>query len=219
MKRLSCAQVYDQLFATYGPQSWWPADTPFEVMVGAILTQNTAWTNVEKALAGLRQIVPIEPEALVALAADRLVAALRPVGYFNVKAHRLRAFCHWYLDAGGWDRLVQMPTAVLRPTLLSVHGVGPETADDMLLYAFNRPVFVIDAYTRRLFGRLQTLAADGDYEQLRRGFEAALPPSLALFKEYHALIVRHGKAVCRTKPLCPGCVLRWGCPAARRAPG
>ncbi|MHB1566677.1 MAG: endonuclease [Acidiferrobacter sp.] len=215
MNDLSITQVYEQLRAAYGPQSWWPADSPFEVMVGAILTQNTAWTNVEKAFASLRQVVPIAPEPLAALAVERLAAAIKPAGYFNVKARRLQAFCRWFVDAGGFERLTHEPTADLRTALLSVHGVGPETADDILLYAFGRPVFVVDAYTRRLFGRLQKLAGDGHYEHLRHGFEAALPSEVELFKEYHALIVAHGKQVCRPQPRCAGCVLHRSCPTAR----
>lgn len=214
MNDLSITQVYEQLHAAYGPQSWWPADSPFEVMVGAILTQNTAWTNVEKAFASLRPVTPIAPEPLAALAVERLAAAIKPAGYFNVKARRLQAFCRWFVDAGGFERLIHEPTADLRAALLSVHGVGPETADDMLLYAFGRPVFVVDAYTRRLFGRLQKLAGGEDYEHLRRGFEAVLPPEVELFKEYHALIVVHGKQVCRPQPRCAGCVLRQSCPTA-----
>lgn len=201
--------VYDRLDAAHGPQHWWPAQTPFEVMLGAILTQNTAWTNVERAIARLRASAPLEAGALLAMTEEALADAIRPAGYFNVKAGRLRAFCQEYLDAGGFDGLGALSTEALRHRLLAIRGVGPETADDMLLYAFARPVFVVDAYTRRLFGRLDALAADAPYEAIRRAFETALGPAVDLFGAYHALIVRHGKDACRARrPLCEACCLR-----------
>lgn len=207
--------VYDSLLAAYGPQRWWPADTPFEVMVGAILTQNTAWTNVEKALARLAERTPLTPDALLCLSPAELAELIRPVGYFNVKAARLRAFCAAFLAAGGERGLGALDTEALRARLLQMHGVGPETADDMLLYAFHRPVFVIDAYTRRLFARLALIGGDEGYETLRALFERALGPDRALFNEYHALVVRHAKDICRARrPLCGDCVLREGCPSA-----
>ncbi len=211
--------IFDALLAHHGPQHWWPADTTFEVMVGAVLTQNTAWTNVEKALARLTQRVPLAPAALLALPEPELAELLRPVGYYNVKAARLRAFCRALLDADGEPGLAALGTADLRRLLLGLHGVGPETADDVLLYAFHRPVFVIDAYTRRLFARLGLIDGDEGYEVLRARFEQALGPDVPLFNEYHALIVRHAKDACRSRrPLCDGCVLRGGCAAATPDP-
>lgn len=208
-------EIFDALFAVHGPQQWWPADTAFEVMVGAVLTQNTAWTNVEKALARLTERVVLTPEALLDLPESELAALLRPVGYFNVKAARLRAFCAALLAAGGEAGLAAEDTAGLRRRLLAVHGIGPETCDDMLLYAYQRPVFVVDAYTRRLFGRLGVLDGGEGYEAIRALFERALGPDTALFNEYHALIVRHAKDICRARrPLCDACVLRDGCPSA-----
>jgi endonuclease-3 related protein len=204
--------VHDELYAHYGPQHWWPGESPFEVMVGAILTQNTAWTNVEKAIAALAAADCLDPEAIAALPHERLAAWLRPVGYFNVKARRLKAFCAWYRQAGALEALNALPTAELRRALLAVHGVGPETADDMLLYAFERPVFVIDAYTRRLFGRLGLVDESAGYEHLRAWFEQALGPDTALYNECHALIVRHAKHVCRPRPRCAQCVLTPICP-------
>lgn len=204
---MSLQQVFDRLLAAYGPQHWWPGDTPFEVMVGAILTQNTAWGNVEKAIANLKQHQALDAEVIADTPQAQLAAWLKPSGYFNIKATRLRNFCQWYLARGGFEALSQWPTDDLRHGLLSVNGVGPETADDMLLYAFERPVFVIDAYTRRLFSRLGLLDAELGYETLRQHVEAALPADVALFNEFHALIVRHAKERCRKRPLCEDCPL------------
>jgi endonuclease-3 related protein len=206
--------VYRRLFERYGPQHWWPADTPFEVMVGAILTQNTAWGNVEKAIANLKAAGALTPEAITAVAHDTLAAWLRPSGYFNIKAQRLRNYCEWYLAQGGFAPLNALDDAPLRHAVLSVNGVGPETADDILLYAFQRPVFVIDAYTRRIFSRLGLIQHDSGYETLRHHFEDGLhkePNRVVLFNEYHALIVLHAKEHCRVKPRCSGCPLRRGC--------
>ncbi len=218
MRRAALARVYDRLLGRYGARGWWPADTPFEVMVGAILTQNTSWTNVTRALAALRARIPLTARAIVDLPSDELADLLRPVGYFRVKARRLQAFCQWLLAQGGVEGLARQETAALRPALLAVHGVGPETADDMLLYALARPVFVVDAYTRRLFARLGLATGREDYEALRAQIEAALPRELARYQEYHALIVEHGKTTCKSRPLCANCVLRRMCPAAERAP-
>jgi endonuclease III related protein len=185
-------------------------------MVGAVLTQNTAWVNVERGLerltARLGGPAELGPEQILALPEADLAETLRPVGYFNVKAQRLRSFCEEYLEAGGLDGLGRLETQALRHRLLAIHGVGPETADDMVLYAFERPVFVVDAYTRRLGGRLGLLDADAGYETIRHGFEYALGPDVPLFNEYHALIVRHAKDVCRSKPRCADCCLRGLCP-------
>jgi endonuclease-3 related protein len=212
MERERLLEVFRALHAAYGPQDWWPGETPFEVMVGAVLTQSTAWTNVERALDGLTRRIPLTAEAILSLPIEELAELLRPVGYFNVKARRLRAFCAGFLDHGGLEGLAAASTAELRHRLLAVHGVGPETADDMLLYAFERPVFVVDAYTRRIFTRLGVLSGNEGYETIRHGFEQALGPDAALFNEYHALIVRHGKDVCRPGPRCAECCLRALCP-------
>jgi len=210
-------RLYDRLYALYGSQRWWPAESPFEVMVGAILTQNTAWTNVERAIANLRANDALSAGTIAT--AERAVLAewLRPSGYYNIKAGRLQRFCRWYQGMGGYRVLAQMETAPLRRALLSVNGVGYETADDMLLYAFHRPVFVVDAYTRRLFSRLGLADAESSYEALRHQVERALVrcrERVALFNEYHALIVAHAKAVCRKRPLCRSCALTADCPAA-----
>ena len=206
--RKALRAIYRQLFEQYGPQHWWPAESRFEVMVGAVLTQNTAWINVERAIGNLRQANLLTPASIASMAPQELADYLRPAGYFNVKARRLQAFCAYLLEH---DDLDELGTQALREGLLSVHGIGPETADDMLLYAFQRPVFVIDAYTRRLFGRLGLMDAGASYETLRAEFERALGREVALFNEYHALIVNHAKHVCRKKPDCEGCCLRTGC--------
>lgn len=204
--------VYESLYRHHGAQHWWPGDTPFEVMVGAVLTQNTAWTNVEKAIDNLKQARALDPAVIAGTHHQRLASWLRPSGYFNIKAKRLRAFCRWYLEQGGLNKLKKIPTEDLRKELLDVHGVGPETADDILLYAFERPVFVIDAYTRRIFSRLGLVDGDADYEELRQWFEQRLQPNASLYNEYHALIVIHAKDICKTKPRCEQCCLYNACP-------
>ncbi len=207
--------VFNRLYKAYGPQHWWPADTPFEVMVGAILTQNTAWSNVEKAIVNLKAAEVLSPEAIVESEHDTLAEWLRPSGYFNIKATRLKNYCEWYLQQGGFELLNQLDDQALRHAVLSVNGVGPETADDILLYAFQRPVFVIDAYTRRIFSRLGLLDHEMGYEAMRSHFENALRKEVErvqLFNEYHALIVRHAKEACRVKADCDACCLRGDCP-------
>lgn len=206
-------QVYKKLFACYGPQHWWPADSRFEVMVGAILTQNTAWSNVERAIANLKSQSSLSPQAILKMPFPDLAEQLKPSGYFNIKAQRLRNFCQWYVDEGEYRRLSHIATDELRRQLLSVNGVGPETADDMLLYAFERPVFVIDAYTRRIFSRLALVDHEAGYESLRHRFENNLKTDVVVFNEYHALIVRHAKDACKKRPDCDSCCLARLCPS------
>ncbi|MEE8342624.1 MAG: endonuclease III domain-containing protein [Gammaproteobacteria bacterium] len=206
--------VYRRLYRHYGDRNWWPADSPFEVMVGAVLTQNTAWTNVERAIANLKSNRALDAKVLAELSPQLLAEWIKPSGYFNIKAKRLQNFCRWYVAQNGYRELQKESTDILRTALLSVNGVGPETADDILLYAFDRPVFVIDAYTRRLMSRLGILDGDQDYESLRAAFESALQPDVTLFNQYHALIVEHGKNICRPRPRCGDCVLRSDCPGA-----
>ncbi|MBL1276929.1 MAG: endonuclease III domain-containing protein [Ectothiorhodospiraceae bacterium] len=201
------------LHAHYGPQHWWPGNSPFEMMVGAILTQNTAWTNVEYAIKNLKTNHCLTPQKILNVDIADLAMWLKPSGYFNVKAKRLRNFCQWLVNAGGFDAVSQVETNTLRKQLLSINGVGPETADDILLYAFDRPVFVIDAYTRRLFSRLQLLDANEGYEHLRHQFEKNLGANAPLFNEYHALIVIHSKQSCTKKPCCSNCCLTSVCPS------
>ncbi len=203
-----------RLLDAYGPQHWWPAETPFEVMVGAVLTQNTAWSNVERAIANLKGADVLSPEALLALPETELAELIRPSGYFNVKARRLRHLCAFLQEGGGEAELARRPTGELRTALLAVHGIGPETADDILLYAFSRPVFVVDAYTRRLFQRLGLTAGGEGYEQIRRLVEEAIGADIQALNELHALIVRHAKVHCRVRSRCGGCPLTPACPAA-----
>jgi endonuclease III related protein len=201
--------IHDRLLAAYGPQGWWPADTAFEMMVGAILTQNTSWTNVERAIANLRAHGLLDASTITACDEVQLAAALRPSGYFNQKAHRLQRFAAFYLEHGGEAGLRRLSDP--RQALLALHGIGPETADSMLLYALNMPVFVIDAYTRRIFARLGATSPDAGYHVLQDYFQRQLPASVPLFKEFHALIVMHAKQHCRTRPACSDCPLRPGC--------
>ncbi|MDH5652123.1 MAG: endonuclease III domain-containing protein [Gammaproteobacteria bacterium] len=211
---MALKKIYNLLYRHHGPQHWWPGDSPFEVMVGAVLTQNTAWINVERAITNLVEHDALSAEVIVKTHPKRLAAWLKPSGYFNVKAKRLKNFCHWYLQHGEYQGLNQWSTDTLRAGLLSVNGIGPETADDILLYAFARPVFVIDAYTRRLFSRLALINGDEGYEELRALFEQGLAREAApveLFNEYHALIVIHAKHHCRSKPVCEGCCLNRTC--------
>lgn len=203
--------VHDTLYAKYGPQHWWPADSRFEIMVGAVLTQNTAWTNVEKAIANLRDARCLDAKSIVEKAHSDLARLLKPSGYFQVKATRLQNLCRWHLANGGFEQLSRMDTSALRDSLLQVNGIGPESADAIVLYAFERPVFVIDAYTRRLFSRLGLVRGDEDYEELRCLFETSLAPDAALYNRYHALIVCHGKDACRKRPRCGECCFQEIC--------
>jgi endonuclease-3 related protein len=216
--RLDIAGVYRRLLAAHGRQHWWPGGSRFEIMVGAVLTQNTAWRNVEQAIANLKKAAALSPQAIVQVSPRRLARWLKPSGYFNIKARRLRALSRWLIGQGGIRSLARLSTDELRRALLAVPGIGPETADDILLYAFERPVFVIDAYTRRIFHRLGLIRADEDYEVLRHLFEEALGPDVQRYNEYHALIVLHGKDVCKKRPRCECCCLRAACPGAVSRP-
>lgn len=201
---------YRDLRRHFGPSGWWPGDSPFEIAVGAVLTQNTAWTNVEKAIANLKAARLLSPKAILDAPLDELQAAVRPSGYFRVKAGRLRSFCRYLVDTynGSMARMARVPLERLRPELLGVHGIGPETADDILLYACHKPVFVVDAYTRRILVRHGLVPRTIAYEPLRHHFESNLPADVELFKDYHAQIVYTGKHYCRTKPNCMECPLK-----------
>ena len=207
LQRMQLLKLYRRLYSAYGPQDWWPAETAFEVMVGAVLTQNTAWTNVEKAIAHLKDAGALALMPMARMTERRLARLIRPSGCFNLKARRLKALCTWLQTAGGVAKLRKIPTEQLRRTLLAVHGIGPETADSILLYAFDRPVFVIDAYTRRLLKKLNFSNAGASYELLRSGFESALEPDPAMFNEFHALIVRHAKEKCQNNGKCRHCLI------------
>ncbi|MEA1889324.1 MAG: endonuclease III domain-containing protein [Pseudomonadota bacterium] len=209
--------IYEILNTHYGPQHWWPAESAFEVMVGAVLVQNTAWKNASSAIVNLQKAGLMSSSAIHQTPVDELASVIVSSGYFNIKAKRLKALCQWLEEQGGIEQLRQQQLTPLRKDLLGVHGVGPETADDIILYAFNKPVFVIDGYTRRLFSRLGLIQADLAYEVLRRDFELALAGDVELFSQYHALIVVHAKNICRKQPVCEKCCLRKSCLAARQA--
>jgi len=208
MKR-TLQTAYERLAKHYGPTHWWPGDTPFEIAVGAVLTQNTAWTNVERAIANLKKSRLLTPKAILNCETARLEQALVPSGYFRVKAKRLRAFCDYLVEhyRGSMKRMAARPLELLRPELLEVNGIGPETADDILLYACEKPVFVVDAYTRRIFHRHGWADGAIRYEELRAIFETHLPLDVPVFKEYHGLIVYTGKDFCRRTPKCADCPL------------
>lgn len=199
--------LYDRLLEAYGPQRWWPAESAFEVIVGAVLTQNTSWKNVEKAIARLKAAGNLDLDRIAALPRDDLAGLIRSSGYFNVKAGRLKNLCGWLQSQGGLDALSEWDTGRLRRSLLSINGIGPETADDILLYAFDRPVFVIDSYTRRLLKKPGLIEGGEDYETLRRMFESCLAPDHRLYNEYHALIVRHAKEKCTGDDRCRHCAV------------
>ncbi len=206
-KRL--ADIYDRLYSRFGPQHWWPGDTAFEVAVGAVLTQNTNWGNVEKAIRNLKSEGALNARRLHEMKPQRLASLIRPAGYYNIKAKRLKNFID--LLAGGYGgsmkRMAGEETTVIRQKLLDVNGIGPETADSILLYALEKPVFVIDAYTKRVLSRHNILDHDESYEDFQQLFHSDLERDAGLFNEYHALFVRVAKEYCRTKPRCAGCPL------------
>lgn len=220
--RLQLNQAHQKMLEHYGPLNWWPGETPFEVMVGTILTQNTAWTNVEKAIANLKRADLLKPHKLLALPPARLARLIRPAGYFRVKTKRLRNFLKFLAAEGAAEcdgdisALRKQPLAELREKLLAVNGVGPETADSILLYALEKPIFVIDAYTKRILSRHYSLAPRkrgrslrrvSSYEGVQQFFMRHLKPDVALYNEYHAQLVNIGKDFCRAKPRCEICPL------------
>ena len=203
--------MFRDLYAALGPSYWWPAVTPFEVAVGAILTQNTQWNNVEQAIANLRSADVLEPQAMYRMSEEKLSALIRPSGFFRLKTRRLQQFLIFLRDSCSFqmEKLAQIPLNELRNSLLCVNGIGPETADSILLYALNLPTFVVDAYTRRLSVRHMLVPENISSEDLRRFYMDALPHDPDLFNEYHALIVRANKIWCRKKAgNCPTCPLQ-----------
>jgi endonuclease III related protein len=211
---------YDALFAAHGPQQWWPGRTPFEIIVGAILVQNTAWTNVASAIENLRCEKLLTPRAIERVSTARLASLIRSSGYFRQKAKKLKAFVRFLRREyqGSLAKMFHAPTSILRERLLSVHGIGPETADSILLYAGNHPVFVVDAYTRRILERHGLAHPELCYEDVRQLFERSLSPDAALYNEFHALIVHTGKHFCRPRePRCGECPLKSLLPAAPAA--
>jgi endonuclease III related protein len=201
--------IYQCLFQFYGPQRWWPAKTPFEVIVGAILTQSAAWSNVEKGIENLRQAGKLSPEALRELPQDELATLIYSCGYYNAKARKLKAFVEWLGDNNddSLEKLFRQDIVTLRPQLLGIYGIGEETADSILLYAGNKPVFVIDAYTRRIIDRLGLSPEEKRYADYQSLFMQNLPADAALYNEYHALLVKLAKETCRPQPACGQCCL------------
>jgi len=203
---------FPAMLAAYGPQGWWPAETPFEVVIGAILTQNASWKNVERAIANLKREGLLDAAALAAVDDERLAEVIRPAGYYRIKAKRLKSFIRLLTDEFGGDLadLFALSTPALRETVLGVSGIGPETADSIVLYAAHRPVFVVDAYTARIFCRHGMIEADATYEDIQSLIQGALADDVATFQEYHALLVAVGKRHCKKRaPECPGCPLEW----------
>jgi endonuclease-3 related protein len=201
--------IYELLYDRFGPQHWWPGETQFEIIIGAILTQNTSWANVEKAITNLKTANALSAQALHRMNHDELAALIKPAGYFNIKANRLKSFLIWLFDEydGLLENIEKISTAGLREELLNIKGIGPETADSILLYAFDRPVFVVDAYTSRVTTRHALVETGCDYEQLQQLFQSNLVEDVKMFNEYHALLVRVGKEFCRPKARCSGCPL------------
>jgi endonuclease-3 related protein len=203
-------EYFNSLFTSFGPQHWWPAKTPFEVIIGAILTQNTSWTNVERAIANLREAGLLTPEGIRKVGLRRLERLIRPSGYFRQKARKLKEFCEFLSKEyrGSLRKMFETPTILLREKLLGVFGIGPETADSILLYAGGHAVFVVDAYTKRILTRHGWTDEKAKYEDVRRMFERQFPGEVKRFNEFHALIVHTGKHFCRTRePLCGECPL------------
>ncbi len=201
--------IYHRLFAAFGPQHWWPGDSPLEIATGAILTQNTNWSNVEKAIATLKRERALSAIKLHHMPASHLAGLIRPAGYFNIKAKRLKNFIDLLHEEyrGSMKKMGEDSLAHVRERLLSVNGIGPETADSIILYALEKPVFVIDAYTKRILSRHTILHHDASYEIYQKLFHQKLRKDVSLFNEYHALMVRLAKDYCRPKPHCSGCPL------------
>ncbi len=200
------------MYSNFGRQYWWPADSVFEVMVGAILTQNTNWANVKKAINNLKKHKALSVEKLRKMPAQRLAALIRPAGYFNIKALRLKNLINFLFERYAADikKMRRIDTPFLRQELLSVNGIGPETADSILLYAFNKPVFVVDAYTKRILSRHGIVKDSAEYYQVQGLFMKNLKSDVKLFNEYHALLVRLGKDYClKTKQKCGACPLNY----------
>ena len=210
-------EIYERMLETYGPQHWWPGETRFEIMVGAVLTQAAAWSNVQRAISNLVAAGVLSPRAIRKLSSRELAQLIRPSGYFNSKARKLKALVE-YLGRrfdDDLDAISRQDTDSLRSELLGVYGIGEETADAILLYAAGKTTFVIDNYTRRIFSRLGLAPENASYSALRSLFVDRLPLDRDLYREYHALIVRHGKEVCAKRPLCRSCCLLEGCPTGK----
>ncbi len=201
-------EVYERLVDFFGHQHWWPAESEFEVCVGAILTQNTNWKNVEKAIESLKKSNLMDPKLIASMDTERIAELIKPSGFYRQKAKRLKNFCEWLVDIGGLDRLRELPLEIARSELLKLKGIGLETADSILLYALGKPIFVVDAYTYRVLTRHSLIDEDADYHSIQELFMSNLPNDVELFKDYHALLVVLGKRFCKKKPLCENCPLK-----------
>jgi endonuclease-3 related protein len=202
--------IYRKLYKAYGPRHWWPGETPFEVMVGAILTQNTSWRNVERAIQRLKEKGMLNPKGIHRLKKPQLAPLIRSSGYYRIKADRLRSFVGFLFEEYGGDlkRMKRERLAELREKLLGNKGIGPETADSILLYGLKKPIFVVDAYTKRILSRHGMISEKASYEEVQKLFMDHLLPDEKLFNEYHALFVHLGKNVCKKIPGCDICPLR-----------
>ncbi len=203
-------EIYEVLYGTFGPRHWWPGDSPFEVIVGAILTQNTAWVNVSRAISQLKGKNLMTPQAIYKLDEHLLTDLIRPAGYYNLKASRLRNFMGFLFKqySGDLEKMFSEKMDILREKLLAVKGIGRETADSILLYAGGFPSFVVDAYTKRILSRHLMVSEDADYEEIRSLFMDNLPNDTRLFNEYHALLVHLGKTFCKKNPRCEECPIK-----------
>lgn len=203
--------IYDLLYAKFGSRHWWPGDTKIEIIIGAILTQNTAWVNVEKAINNLKREKALSVSRLSDILEKKLARLIRPSGYYNVKASRIKNFLKFVniRYGGSINRMFKTDLYKLREELLALNGIGQETADSILLYAGNKPIFVIDAYTKRVFSRHGFISQDAEYKEIQSLFMNNLPENAGLFNEFHALIVELGKSMCKSKePLCSMCPIR-----------
>ena len=203
-------EIYRLMFDRFGAQHWWPGESRFEIVLGAILTQNTNWTNVEKAIANVKADDALCPEKLYRMDTATLAQLIKPAGYFNLKAGRLKNFLKWLFDNydGQINALENLSVWDIREQLLGIKGIGPETADSIALYAYDKPVFVVDTYTCRIMVRHGLIEPEAGYEQIREFMEASLPGEIELFNEYHALLVQIGKTYCRPRAKCDGCPLQ-----------
>lgn len=202
-------EIYERLYRRYGPQHWWPGQSRCEIIVGAILTQNTNWKNVEKAITNLRAAAKLTPDALHNIDQGELAELIRPAGYYNLKAKRLKNFFNWLFEnyGGDLDLPANLSVSQLREELLCINGIGPETADSVILYGFEKPVFVVDTYTARICGRHGLIGPEAGYEEISRLFSENLCENLQIFNEFHALLVKLAKEHCKRKPVCKSCPL------------
>lgn len=203
-------KIYDKLYKEFGPRNWWPAESPFEVIIGAILTQNTSWNNVKKAIDNLKKEAILNPEGIKRVSKAKLARLIKPSGYFRIKTDRIKSFIHFLFEeyGGRLDKMRMENIETLREKLLMVRGIGPETADSILLYALGKPIFVVDAYTKRILSRHNIISVKASYNEVQKLFMTNLPHDERLFNEYHALFVHLGKNFCRKKPKCDICPIK-----------